>query len=176
MNTRAFIKFTTAVLKNYRQTGAVVPSSRYLARAMSEQVPIRMSNQIRLIELGPGTGVITEKFHERQPILVEFDAALASHLRTRFPELEVIQSCAIDFLKAISEPCFIVSSIPLLNNPKKPGLIRILTEMRSRGLITGLVTYSYGRHSPLGDVGFTSAHASRIIWRNVPPATVWRYS
>lgn len=176
MNTKAFFKFTAAVLKNYRQTGAVVPSSQYLANAMSEQVTIGMSNGGRLIELGPGTGKITEKIHDRKPILVEFDADLASYLRTKFPQLEVVHSCAIGFLTSISEPCFIVSSIPLINNPKKPDLIRILTEMRSVGLISGLVTYSYARRSPLTDIGFTSALASRIIWRNVPPATVWRYA
>lgn len=58
----AFIKQT---IKDFRNTGALAPSSVFLARAMAECLPKDIPDDFRLIEVGPGTGSITGELIRR---------------------------------------------------------------------------------------------------------------
>ena len=78
-------------------TGAVMPSSRVLARAMARYVDPNSSGPV--IELGPGTGPVTEALvrHGVDParlILVEFNPDFCRLLRTRYPAATVVQGDA----------------------------------------------------------------------------------
>ena len=77
--------------------GAVTPSGKVLARTMARYVDPGVPGPV--IELGPGTGPVTEALvaHGIDPsrlVLVEFDPIFCRLLRTRYPEATVVQGDA----------------------------------------------------------------------------------
>src|SRR5215204_4028345 len=87
--------------------GAVTPSSKLLARTMASYLDPGRSGPV--IELGPGTGPVTEAIIRRgfapdRLILVEFNRDFCRLLRRRFPRAKVIEGDAYrlaDTLKGI---------------------------------------------------------------------------
>lgn len=63
MSLRERIAFLGQMRSNFEHTGAVQPSSRYLARAMAapllRDLPAGGAGPRRIIEIGPGTGAVT---------------------------------------------------------------------------------------------------------------------
>ena len=53
------IRFITQAIQNYRQTGAIAPSSKKLACAMVRSMP--NCNKQRILEVGAGTGAFTKQ-------------------------------------------------------------------------------------------------------------------
>lgn len=75
---------------NFHTTGAVLPSSRWLATALTRYVR-RSAGGLRILEAGPGTGVVTRQIVRRmgpldQLDLVELNDTFVSLLRQRFRE------------------------------------------------------------------------------------------
>jgi phospholipid N-methyltransferase len=60
-----FTTFVLSAITNFKTTGAVAPSSRFLARAMVK--PLRLTKSRVVVELGCGTGVMTQAMLERMP-------------------------------------------------------------------------------------------------------------
>lgn len=84
--------FLRAWLNDPRSVGSVAPSSPQLARAMAALVPWERSRTV--VELGAGTGAITERLLERRPegvrlLAFERQPEFRALLRRRFPGLEV---------------------------------------------------------------------------------------
>ena len=164
--------------------GAVTPSGRMLARAMARYVDPDIPGPI--IELGPGTGAVTKALVDKgveveRLVLVEFNPNFCKLLRRRYPEATVIQGDAyrIGHLLGglLREPAAaVVSGLPLQTKPFKRRL-QLMDE--AFGLMAPdapLVQFTYAMVSPIPmrptDV---SAHASELIWQNLPPARVWVY-
>jgi len=81
-------------LRNPKETGAISPSSVHLARTMAAQVGDTADETI--IELGAGTGVITQALiqtglRSSQLLIVEKNLFMADTLRRRFPGLRIVQ-------------------------------------------------------------------------------------
>ena len=51
-----------------------------------------------MVEIGPGRGALTEQLlnHADRVVAIELDADLASHLRSRWPRLELLEANALD--------------------------------------------------------------------------------
>jgi phosphatidylethanolamine/phosphatidyl-N-methylethanolamine N-methyltransferase len=106
-------------------TGAVTPSGRALARAMA--APVDPDGTGPVIELGPGTGPMTEALLKRgispqRLILVEYSHEFADMLRQRFPGVTVVRGDAYDVANLLRDrldapAAAIVSSLPLLTKP-----------------------------------------------------------
>ena len=84
-------------LRNPVQVGALCPSSRGLCRMMVSHVGMESAGVI--VELGPGTGVITREIVRKMPenarlIAIELDEALCGLLRQQFPEITVCNDSA----------------------------------------------------------------------------------
>src|SRR5579864_1948217 len=80
------MQFIRSWIEKPLSTGAVMPSSRVLARAMARYVDPQSSGPV--IELGPGTGPVTEALVRRgvdpaRLILVEFNPDFCRLLRSR---------------------------------------------------------------------------------------------
>lgn len=162
--------------------GAVLPASLALSKAVaaatrdaitSRQPP--EASAFNVYELGAGTGALTESIREMRPVLVERDARFSALLRTRFPELEVRTECATEALSNLRTPAGIVSSIPLLNNPHSAQLKQALERRYADGLIRFLVLYSYGALDPLRGTSLAEGDRTAVIWKSIPPASVWVY-
>jgi len=182
-------------LANFQTVGAVAPSSRYLARAMLRPLPL--GNTRVVVELGSGTGVMTQALLN----LIPPDATLfAFEINPRF----------VEYLKAsVSD-----SRLVLINASGET----VGTELRRRGykradavvssLALGLMS-DRQRHTVLNAVGslldqrgvftqyqyfhglqlrnrklrkfdvarllhrYFSLVQRKIIWRNLPPAFVF---
>src|SRR5262249_33183589 len=91
------MQFIRSWIEKPLSTGAVMPSSRVLARAMARYVDPRSRGPV--LELGPGTGPVTEALvqHGVDParlVLVEFNPDFCRLLRTRYPSATVVQGDA----------------------------------------------------------------------------------
>ncbi len=77
--------------------GAILPSSDRLARALVSQIPQTSSSQKRyILEVGPGTGVVSEKIlrcirPQDELHLVEFDRDFCAQLREKFAKVDNIK-------------------------------------------------------------------------------------
>lgn len=178
------VQFIRSWLEKPLATGAVMPSGKVLARTMASYVDPDCSGQV--IELGPGTGALTEALvqqgiHPSRLMLVEFNPTFCRLLRSRYPEATVVQGDAYIVKKLLggllTEPAAaLVSGLPLMTKPLK-------TRMRLLGEALSLlkpnapfIQFTYAVMSPIPrkPVGVTS-EASDRIWLNLPPARVWVY-
>lgn len=163
--------------------GAVLPSSRYLARAMSSAA----DGASCLIELGAGTGAITRALRSHHPgtrlVAVEREPALADLLKQRFPEVEVCTSAAHTVLDGWSTEqagVVAVSSLPFRSLP--PEWRETTTVSIESFLLSApgrrLVQFTYQPRVPfeLGRPDQLRWRRVAWVWRNLPPAWVWTLS
>ena len=174
--------FLKALIARPKAVGAVIPSSPALAKAMARQIDSKAGP---VLEIGPGTGVISEAILDRGVApaaltLVEYDETLVRYLAGRFPGVQVIQGDAFDLdhtLRGRDGSAFgaIVSSLPLLNHPMARRLAYMESVTRRLAPGAPLIQFSYGPHAPaVPPPGFAVARAARV-WANIPPAKVWVY-
>jgi phosphatidylethanolamine/phosphatidyl-N-methylethanolamine N-methyltransferase len=178
------VRFIRTWLEKPLALGAVTPSSRALARTMAGYVD--PGNPGPVIELGPGTGPITEALiaqgiNPLRLVLVEFDATFCRLLRARFPTATVVQGDAYGLKRLLAgmvqEPAAaVVSGLPLFTKPLKMRL-RLLFE--AFGLMSPgapFIQFTYNAVPPLpARLDRVRAQASERIWMNIPPARVWVY-
>ncbi|HZF02032.1 MAG TPA: methyltransferase domain-containing protein [Methylomirabilota bacterium] len=168
-------------LAHPQRTGSVVPSSKRLAAAMARWLPENPESFV--LELGPGTGVVTESLlkhglREEKLVAIERNPKMARLLRERFPKANIITGDAwqMDTLLRghhIENVGAIMSSLPLLNFSVEQAEAlaqKIRTVLEPQG---NWVQYSYqiGKARPRGSSTFR-LHASKIVWMNLPPARV----
>ena len=166
-------------------TGAVSPSGRFLARMMARAVDTHGTAPI--IELGPGTGPITQALLKRgidpkRLVLVEFDSAFCRLLRQRFPDVRVIQADAYALRESLhnvlaTPASAVVSSLPLLNKPDAQRLSLLEDAFAVMGPGGSFVQFTYGMTSPVprAAASLFDAEVSPPVWFNLPPARVWIY-
>ena len=179
-------RFLRTWLDKPKLMGAVSPSGRFLARMMASHVDPDGIDPI--VELGPGTGPITEALlhrgvDPRRLTLVEFDRAFCRLLARRFPGVRVVQGDAYALGRTlngvIEQPIgTVVSSLPLLTKPE-PQRLALLHDAFSLMIPRGrFIQFTYGRASPVprsGSITPFHAHVSPLVWLNLPPARVWVY-
>jgi phosphatidylethanolamine/phosphatidyl-N-methylethanolamine N-methyltransferase len=179
-------RFLKTLIAAPRLTGAVAPSGRALARAMA--TAIGSPSQGLIVELGPGTGPVTQSLIETgvapvRLLLIEYDPGFCRMLEGRFEGLRVIQGDAYDLPGTLApfagQPiAAIVSSLPLLNQPPPRRTKLIADAFALMGAAGAFVQFTYGLQSPIPRevcAGHYSAVRSRPILRNLPPAFVWTY-
>jgi phosphatidylethanolamine/phosphatidyl-N-methylethanolamine N-methyltransferase len=165
-------------------TGAVMPSSRVLARAMARYVDPNSTGPV--IELGPGTGPVTEALvrHGVDParlVLVEFNPDFCRLLRTRYPAATVVQGDAYRLRRLleshVGEPAAaVVSGLPLVTKPLRTRLRLISEAMTLLADGAPFVQFTYAMLPPIPkELSGIRAEASELIWMNLPPARVWVY-
>src|SRR6185295_327852 len=91
------VRFIRSWIEKPLSTGAVTPSGKLLARNMARYVD--PDGEGPVIELGPGTGPVTEALVEHgvdpaRLVLVEFNPTFCKLLRQRFPQAHVVQADA----------------------------------------------------------------------------------
>src|SRR3954465_1022078 len=115
------VRFFRSWMEKPLSMGAVAPSGRALARTMAAYVDPKIPGPI--VELGPGTGPVTEALVARgidpaRLILVEFDPTFCRLLRARYPPAMVVQGDAYSLRRLlstlVSQPAAaVVSGLPL---------------------------------------------------------------
>jgi len=171
--------FIREIASNPIAMGAAWPSSKYLANTIAFAAPLSSST---VVELGAGTGVVTEALLEHgiapsKLSIVERSPALAQHLKKRFPQLNVLQGDARELSKLltnIEQPiATVVSSLPLRSLPK--AVVKDIGEELDKVLTKDslFIQFTYSLHrKPKAPSGRFHWIYSKYIWRNLPPARV----
>lgn len=178
------VRFLRSWIEKPISTGAVMPSGKLLARTMANFVDPEGEGPV--IELGPGTGPVTEALVEHgidpaRLVLVEFNPMFCRLLRARYPGATVVQGDAYRLKNllgtVIQEPAAaVVSGLPLVTKPLRTRL-RLLKEafalLRPNA---PFVQFTYAVVPPIPRaLAGVHAEASERIWLNLPPARVWVY-
>jgi phosphatidylethanolamine/phosphatidyl-N-methylethanolamine N-methyltransferase len=178
------VRFIRSWIERPLSIGAVTPSGKVLARAMARYVDPSSSGPV--VELGPGTGPVTEALVEAgvspsRLVLVEFDPSFCRILQSRYPEATLVQGDAYSLRRLLEtllmQPAAaVVSGLPLVTKPirERWRLIRDAFDLMVPGAPFVQFTYSVASPLPKRLGGFT-AEASERIWMNLPPARVWVY-
>jgi phosphatidylethanolamine/phosphatidyl-N-methylethanolamine N-methyltransferase len=178
------VRFLRSWIEKPLHMGAVMPSGRVLARTMAHYVDIKSTGPV--IELGPGTGAITNALIEhgvdqKRLVLVEYNPGFCALLRDRYPQARIVQGDAYTLRDTLwdvlSTPASaVVSGLPLVTKPMltRLKLIRDAFIALAPGAPFVQFTYSVAPPIPKSLPG-VSTEASERIWMNLPPARVWVY-
>ncbi|HEV7877483.1 class I SAM-dependent methyltransferase [Bradyrhizobium sp.] len=178
------VRFLRSWIEKPLHVGAVMPSGRVLARTMAQYVDVHSDAPV--IELGPGTGAITNALiaqgvDQKRLVLVEYNPGFCALLRDRYPQATVVQGDAYtlrdSLWNVLSAPASaVVSGLPLVTKPMltRLKLIREAFVAMSPGSPFVQFTYSVAPPIPRSLPG-VSTEASERIWMNLPPARVWVY-
>lgn len=172
-------------LRSPKSMGSILPSSMALARAVASAVAWEPGQTV--VELGAGTGAISQGLLERgipseSIMMIELDESLYDYLRNRFPGVRVVHGDATRLAEIVAEQdvdhvSTVVSGLPMVNMPfdfQNAIIGESLKAMKPEGFV---VQYSYSpiRPIPAKKLG-VKAEIVRFVLRNVPPATVWRFT
>ncbi len=178
------IRFFKRWMDRPRNVGAIMPTSGVAARSMTSV--INPASGLPVLELGPGTGVITRAILARgiapgNLVSVEFSPEFYSRLKLDFSGVRFILGDAFDLDRTLGEfgrTQFdsVISGIPLLNFgvSERVALIEDLLDRVPPG--RPVMQFSYGPTSPVPprSGSFDVIHHDFVI-RNVPPARLWLY-
>lgn len=173
-------EFLKALLRNPRTMGAVLPSSKRLANAMASY--INAPDDSLIIELGAGTGVITEAIlatgiPSERVIAIERAPDLAKILRERFPNITVIEGDAVyltQLLKKHDQPIgAVVSGLPLrsLPNQTRENILAEIAKLLGDNGRYIQFTYDITNQGSVAPPGYSLSKAA-TVWQNIPPAKV----
>ena len=178
------VRFLRSWIEKPLHMGAVVPSSKLLARTMDEYVDVESDGPV--VELGPGTGAITNALIEhgvdqKRLVLVEYNPGFCALLRDRYPQAKVVQGDAYTLRDSLAgvldaRASAVVSGLPLVTKPMltRLKLVRDAFTALAPGAPFVQFTYSVAPPIPKSLPG-VSTEASERIWMNLPPARVWVY-
>ncbi|MDP1864872.1 MAG: rRNA adenine N-6-methyltransferase family protein [Bradyrhizobium sp.] len=178
------VRFLRSWIEKPLRMGAVMPSGKVLARTMAQYVDVDSTAPV--IELGPGTGAITNALIEhgidqKRLVLVEYNPGFCALLRDRYPQARVVQGDAYALRDSLGDvldapASAVVSGLPLVTQPmlKRLKLIRDAFLALAPGAPFVQFTYSVAPPIPKSLPG-VSTEASERIWMNLPPARVWVY-
>jgi phosphatidylethanolamine/phosphatidyl-N-methylethanolamine N-methyltransferase len=178
-------RFIGSLIGNPAKTGAVAPSGAALAKLMASFVD--PDDTLPVLELGPGTGVVTKALIERgvapdRIVAIEYNPVFCRLIAERMPGVTVLEGDAYR-LDTTLPPKFagpfsaIVSSLPLLTRPEEER-VALLEEGLARLAKGGpFIQFSYSFVGPVKPIpGRFSVKTSKWVFTNVPPARVWLYS
>jgi phospholipid N-methyltransferase len=182
------IRFLGAFLLKPLSVGAVWPSSAALSRMLVEGCDLGAGRTV--VELGPGTGAFTNLILERLShrsrfLALEINPITVRALQRRFSRAQVVWDSAENlpaYLGRSKADC-IVSGLAwgnMLPGTQNRIMDAILTSLAPGGLFTGF-TYVHACWFPTTlrfrrklSRYFRRVETLPIVWRNVPPAFVYR--
>lgn len=174
------LPFWRAFLANPLRVASPLPSGPALGRTIAAQVDPARSGAV--LELGPGSGAVTQALLARgiaaaDLTAIECEPAFCGRLRRRFPGVHIVQGDALAFSVLLPGRTFkaIISGLPVLGLDRarrRHFLGQALEVLEPGGMF---VQFSYSPLPPLpGGHGITITR--RVVWANLPPMHVWRYT
>nr|WP_240942565.1 methyltransferase domain-containing protein [Planosporangium thailandense] len=170
--------------------GAIAPSSEFLATRIVAPVPLRGDPVV--VELGPGTGVFTDRIQQRlagrgRHIAIEVNRRFADRLVRRRPAVDVVigDAAAIGGVLA-DRGCrtadVVVSGLPWALFPparQQRTLDAIAAALAPAGVFSTFA-YVHALWTPTARrlrralcARFEEVVMERTVWANLPPATVY---
>lgn len=188
LNATASWRFVESFIRGPLSVGAFWPSSTELARAVVDGAAFAPGDTV--VELGPGTGAFTgmllERLHGRGRLLaMEISDTNVTELRRRFPQCELVHDSAEHLVKYLQERrarCIVSglawgNMLPALQDRIFNALVQSLTP---DGQLVAFA-YVHAKWFPTSRrfrrrllENFARVETTPIIWRNLPPAYVYR--
>lgn len=173
--------FLQMFFKNPLKTGAIAPSSKELATQMAK-LTLKYADNQSVIELGPGTGVITEAIlkqglPENRLFLLEYEEQFVNRLQKHFPKVLIKEGDASNLSRIVKETqlekpvSVIVSSLPLqplFPTAKQKILQEIYDVLPSGGYY---IQFTYGFLRTM--TPFKNKEEVKQVWFNFPPARIY---
>ncbi len=184
------LKFLVQFLISPAKTGAIIPSSNRLARAIIESS--NLHNARSVVEIGSGTGVFTQEIVRQISentvfFALEINPKFVKETKKRCPDAIVYQDSVANIQKYLKKhhlnrcDC-IISSLPLASFNRKQqelSLQAIFDVLHPDGIFSTF-TYVHSQFLPGGiftrnklEEMFEKVRKKKIIWRNLPPASVY---
>lgn len=186
------LAFMTQFIKHPGKVGAVMPSSNELAEQMV--APIYLNKVKVIVEYGTGTGVFTKYIRDRIDLSkttffsFEMNEEMVKIARQNIPDVEIYQDSAEklrEYLKKhdAKHADAIVSGLPWAIFPdelQENILYETVQGLKKGGVFTsfayvhGLILPAARRFKEKLIKYFSEVNVSPIIWKNIPPAIVYR--
>lgn len=178
------LRFFRSFLAHPLRVASLVPSGKQLARAIAAEIDPRQGGAV--LELGPGTGAVTQAILEfgvarEDLVAVEQDCDFAAALRKDFVGVRIIEGDAFAFELLLAAAGVrlplrtIVSGVPVLSCPvsvRRKLLGDALAALRPG---SPFIQFSYGAEPPIPPGAGVDVRRAAIVWLNVPPMHVWVY-
>ena len=186
---------TLTFLKNFirhpTQVGAIAPSSPALVKAIVQWIDWEHAQNV--VEFGPGTGVFTQAVVEQlrgdaKFFAIERSAELVAATRQRCPGVKVVEDSATNVVElcrreSIEKVDAIICGLPWasFSDSLQTEIMDAMLEVLPPGGQFATFAYWQGVVLPAGmrfsrrlrDT-FSSVERSHTVWRNLPPAFVYR--
>lgn len=166
--------FLKRFLNNPAHIGAIAPTSLATARKMSAPI----NPEANILELGAGTGTITQAILERikrqdQLTSVEIDPHLAAILRQNFPSTKILIEDIEETLKRDAKYDIIISGIPFvsMNKEKRNRVFKLIKEQLAPDGQFIAFQYSLYTKRELERI-FDHVEIKFSLW-NLPPAFIY---
>ncbi len=178
------LRFFRGWIHTPRSVGSIVPTSSVTAHRMASVID--MTSGLPVLEVGPGTGVITRAILARgvEPeslYAVEYAPDFVRHLRRNHPGVHVVEGDAFHLDKTLGPDApglfdCAISGVPLLNFPVAARVAYLDGLLNRLPVGRPVVQFTYGPKSPVppGLGNYTVKHFDFVI-RNIPPARLWIY-
>lgn len=185
---KALVADEVRFLKNWMgrplTTGAVSPSGKALTKLMASFVD--PADTLPVVELGPGTGVVTQALLERgvapgRIVSVEFNPEFCTLLQRRFPGVRIVEGDAYGFSTTLKgwvdgPVSAVVSSLPLFTRPPEMRRKLIVDALDRMPAGRPFIQFSYALVPPVpAETGRFSVEHTNWVVMNLPPARVWIY-
>lgn len=177
------LKFFKVALRNYKTSGTLTPSSRFLARKMLSFIDFNKADVI--VELGPGNGAITKKILKRlhpsaHLICFEINDLFYEQLQEiQHPQLTVLHVSAEHIEAELNKlghakTCHIVSSLPLTILPDEVSTLILRNAYKALDSRGSFIQYQYSLtyYKRLKTV-FKDRIKLDFEWLNFPPAFIY---
>jgi phosphatidylethanolamine/phosphatidyl-N-methylethanolamine N-methyltransferase len=178
------IRFFKGMMQGPKTVGAIVPTSSVTAKRMASVIDVKSG--LPVLELGPGTGVITKQILARgvapeKIVSVEYSEDFYRRLVEDYAGVNFIHGDAFDLKKTLgqfSDQTFdcVICAVPMLSFPME-ARIRLLEDLLAR-IPEGrpVVQITYGPVSPIiaKPDRYHIQHFDFVV-RNIPPAQLWIY-
>jgi len=184
------MRFLKEAIFSAHTTGAIAPSSPFLARVIVDKAGVQAAS--RILEIGPGTGAFTghildTKKDDAHFVAIERNPNFASELKSKFPAARIVEGCATELRSHAAEHAFheadsIVSGLPwtIFDTKLQRTILGGVHDVLAKGGVFATFAY-FGSHWMPGGQNFKrllrsvfpDTRTSAIVLRNLPPAFVY---
>lgn len=187
--------FAQEALADFRTVASVAPSSRYLTRAMVKSLPLGKARLV--VELGCGTGVITQELLRRLPssatlLAFEINPRFTHYLKSVVPDprMVLVNASAETVRQEVQRLGFdridaVVSSLGLsfIPDDQRHAFLSALSDLLGDDGVFTQYHYLHGLQFQNGRLMKSNVESTLrryfgsvlrgIVWRNLPPAFVF---
>jgi phosphatidylethanolamine/phosphatidyl-N-methylethanolamine N-methyltransferase len=177
-------------IKDLKNTGAVAPCSDNVAKALMKHASLHDSKTV--VELGPGTGVITQRVLENISddtlfLALDVNPHFVAQTQKKCPKayvyLDTAENIKLYLKKHGRDSCdCVISTLPwtLFSKELQEKILSAVMEVLQPGGRFLTVTYTFTSLLPSGKRfrnllrdTFTSIQRTKTIWKNIPPVHVY---